>query len=200
MVWILLALLLFGLIHSILASLWFKRRAARLVGEAAYQRWYRLFFNLSAGVTLIPVVALLGLLPSRVIYTIPFPWVVLTGIIQLAAALGLVQTVSLTGAANFLGLEQMFDPRAAARPRKMTTGGLYRWVRHPLYTCSIVFIWLSPVMTWTLLAFNLGASLYMTIGAVFEERKLLLEFGQPYAEYRQSTPMLMPIPRKRRPD
>ncbi len=192
MAWVLLSLLLFGLIHSILASLWFKALAARTVGDAAYRRWYRLFFNLIAAITLVPVLAVMALLPGQVIYTIPFPWVALTVIIQLLAAAGLLQTLYLTGASNFLGVEQALDPQAAARPRRMTTRGLYRFVRHPLYTCSIVFIWLSPVMTWTLLAFNIGASLYMTIGALFEERKLLLEFGEPYAAYREQTPMLLP--------
>ncbi len=193
MAWVLLALLVFGLVHSILASLWFKALFARALGEAAYRRWYRLFFNLVAGVTLVPVLALLALLPSPVIYTIPFPWVALTAAIQLLAAVGLLHTLYLTGAANFLGIEQALDPQAAARPRRMTTRGLYRFVRHPLYTCSIVFLWLSPVMTWVLLAFNLGATLYMTVGAVFEERKLLREFGEPYAKYKQTTPMLLPV-------
>jgi protein-S-isoprenylcysteine O-methyltransferase Ste14 len=46
--------------------------------------------------------------------------------------------------------------------------------------------------TWNLLAFNLAAALYFVIGAVFEERKLVREFGQAYVEYRQRTPMLVP--------
>ncbi len=196
MAWILLSLLLFGLVHSILASLWFKDLAARAVGEAVYRRWYRLFFNLMAGVTFLPTLVLVSALPSPVIYRIPSPWVTLTVVIQLLAAIGLLHTVYLTGASNFLGVEQALDPQAAARPRKMTTRGLYRFVRHPIYTCSIVFLWLTPVMTWNLLAFNIGASLYMTIGAIFEERKLLREFGETYATYKASTPMLFPIPLK----
>ena len=193
MIYIILSLIVFGLIHSTLASLWFKGLAARVVGQAAYRRWYRLFFNLVAALTVLPILALLLLLPSPVIYTIPSPWVLLTMMIQLLAAVGLLQTVYLTGADNFLGVEQALDPVAAARPRKMTTKGLYRFVRHPLYTTSFVFVWLMPVMTWNLLAFNIALTVYTTIGAFFEERKLLLEFGEPYARYREHTPMLVPI-------
>jgi protein-S-isoprenylcysteine O-methyltransferase Ste14 len=47
-------------------------------------------------------------------------------------------------------------------------------------------------MTFNLLALNLGLTLYIIIGAYFEERKLLLEFGGAYTEYRQKTPMLIP--------
>ena len=70
--------------------------------------------------------------------------------------------------------------------------GLYRFVRHPLYTAGLVIIWLMPVMTCNLLALNIGLTLYVLIGAVYEERKLLKEFGQAYAAYRQRTPMLIP--------
>jgi protein-S-isoprenylcysteine O-methyltransferase Ste14 len=42
------------------------------------------------------------------------------------------------------------------------------------------------------LALIIGLSAYTIIGAYFEERKLLLEFGDAYAEYRRKTPMLVP--------
>jgi protein-S-isoprenylcysteine O-methyltransferase Ste14 len=65
-------------------------------------------------------------------------------------------------------------------------------VRHPIYTAGLLFIWLMPVMTWNLLALNLGLSVYIVAGAIFEERKLLMEFGPGYAEYKRKTPMLIP--------
>jgi protein-S-isoprenylcysteine O-methyltransferase Ste14 len=71
-------------------------------------------------------------------------------------------------------------------------------VRHPLYTAGLVFIWLAPVMTWNSLVFNLGLSLYLVIGALFEERKLVHQYGQAYLDYKSRTPMLIPgisIPR-----
>jgi protein-S-isoprenylcysteine O-methyltransferase Ste14 len=39
---------------------------------------------------------------------------------------------------------------------------------------------------------NIGLTVYILIGALFEERKLLREFGEAYAEYRRRTPMLIP--------
>lgn len=47
-------------------------------------------------------------------------------------------------------------------------------------------------MSWNVLAFNIAATLYMIIGAVFEERKLRAEFGAAYDEYAHRTPMLIP--------
>jgi methanethiol S-methyltransferase len=192
MIFILLSLFLYGLVHSVLPSLRFKAWVIGIIGEPNYQRWYRLFFNLIAAVTILPTLVLVALLPDRQLYRIPFPWVLLTLGVQVAAVLGLLHSVGATGAANFLGIEQVVDPVRAAQPHRMTTTGLYRYVRHPLYTCSILILWLVPVMTLNILAFNLGATLYMSIGAFFEERKLLREFGQEYEEYRRHTPMLVP--------
>jgi methanethiol S-methyltransferase len=189
---ILLSLFLYGLVHSILASLRFKAWVASRFGEGLYLRWYRLFFNLMAGITILPTLVLMVILPDQSFYRIPFPWVLLTIGVQAVAVLGLLHSVRVTGAANFLGIKQVMDPVKAAQPHRMTKSGLYRYVRHPLYTCSILILWLMPVMTLNILAFNLGATLYMTIGAFFEERKLIREFGREYEEYSRYTPMLVP--------
>jgi methanethiol S-methyltransferase len=199
MFFILLSLFFYGLIHSILASLRFKAWVVRTFGEAFYRRWYRLFFNLMAAVTILPTLVLVALLPDQTLYRISLPWFLLTLTAQAAAALSLLHSVRATGAANFLGIEQALDPVKAAQPHRMTRTGLYRYVRHPLYTCSILILWLVPVMTVNLLAFNLGATLYMTIGAFFEERKLVREFGGEYEAYRRHTPMLVPGLKPRRP-
>ncbi len=186
---ILLAILVYGLVHSLLASLQVKSRTRRRFGKTA-DRWFRLLYNLIAVVTLLPVLLLPVLLIDRHLYAIHFPWVILTIILQLAALAALGVGLWQTGPAAFFGLAQLFN--LPARPANLVTGGLYRWVRHPLYTAGLVFIWLTPVMTWNLLALVIGASLYILIGIAFEERKLRQEFGEAYVRYRQVTPMLIP--------
>jgi protein-S-isoprenylcysteine O-methyltransferase Ste14 len=187
---ILLAVALYGLVHSLLASLELKAWANQRFGEYAV-RGYRLFYNLFAVISLFPVLALVALLPDRTLYRIPFPWALLTlagqGLALAALALGLLQT----GAASFLGIDGLFQP-TPRRESAMVVGGLYRWVRHPLYTAGLAFIWLIPVMTANLLALNIGLTVYILVGIYFEERKLLREYGSAYAEYQRRTPMLVP--------
>jgi protein-S-isoprenylcysteine O-methyltransferase Ste14 len=65
-------------------------------------------------------------------------------------------------------------------------------VRHPLYTFGLLFIWLTSTVSQNSLTVYIGATLYTLIGAYFEERKLLREFGDSYAEYKKKTPMLIP--------
>lgn len=189
--WILLALAIWGIVHSLLASLWFKDWVRRRF-EKLYERGYRLFFNIFAAISFLPVLVLVVWLPDTVIYIIPLPWSLVTLGIQGLALAGLAYGVYQTGAMNFLGLEQLLDPLAAARPRPLVTGGLYRYVRHPLYFFGLLLLWLVPRMSWNWLAFSIGATLYLTIGTLFEERKLRREFGEEYEQYRRRTPMLIP--------
>lgn len=196
---ILLAVLAYGLLHSILASLTTKARTRQWIGPAS-DRWFRLAYNLIAAVTLLPILFLPILLIDKEIYTIRYPWVILTLTIQTLAVIVLIVGLRQTGITSFIGLRQLLLPEDTSPPR-LVTGGLYRYVRHPLYTAGLVLIWLLPILTWNLLALNLGLTAYIFIGAYFEERKLLLEFGDSYAEYRQHTPMLIPglkLPRSKR--
>lgn len=186
---ILLAVLLYGLAHSWLASLDFKERIQRRFGHSA-KRWFRLVYNFIAVLTLLPVLLLPVILIDQPIYTIRFPWLALTVSLQLLSVVFLLIGLRQTGIGSFLGISQALSGQEA--PPRLVEDGLYRWVRHPLYTAGLIFIWLMPVMTWNLLAINLGATLYILAGAVIEEKKLLREFGEAYADYKRRTPMLIP--------
>jgi protein-S-isoprenylcysteine O-methyltransferase Ste14 len=187
---ILLAVLAYGLVHSLLASLRTKAQTRQLIGPAV-DRWYRLGFNFIAVITLLPILLLPLLLSDKKIYTIPYPWVILSLIFQVLAIIALFIGLRQTGIFAFLGLSQAFLPGDITPPH-FVTDGLYRYVRHPLYTAGLVLIWLLPVLTWNLLALNIGFTVYILIGAQIEERKLLREFGDSYAKYRSRTPMLIP--------
>lgn len=187
----LLAVLVYGAVHSFLASLWAKGRARRWFGALA-DRTYRLLYNIFAVLSFLPVLALAGLLPDRTLYTISIPWALITSLGQLTAVAVLLMGLLQTDVWSFLGFRQLLQPTTSNQPARLVLKGLYRWVRHPLYTAGLVFIWLTPVMTANLLALNIGLTIYIVVGALFEERKLLREFGQAYVDYRKRTPMLVP--------
>lgn len=187
---ILSAIAAYGLLHSWLASLQAKALARRSLGPAV-DRVYRLAYNVVAVLSLLPVLALPAVLPDQHLYTIPWPWTLLTLTIQALSLLALLVGVMQTGLWSFLGLEQLLSPAQSATSH-LVVGGLYRWVRHPLYTAGMIFIWLTPLMTVNVLLLNLGLSAYLVIGAFFEERKLLREFGAAYRRYQQHTPMFLP--------
>jgi protein-S-isoprenylcysteine O-methyltransferase Ste14 len=185
----LIAVALYGALHSWLASLSAKSLARRLFGPSA-DRLYRLMFNLIGTVTFLPLLAFAVWQPGRPLYSVPppFTWFTLGGQAAALAVLGL--GLLQTDAWHFLGLRQLIEP--AGKPPRLNAGGLYRYVRHPLYAAGFVFLWLTPVMTSTLFVLYLGLSLYLYIGSIFEERRLLLEFGAAYRAYQRRVPRLVP--------
>lgn len=183
------AALLYGLIHSLVASNGFKHLIYRTLGDGA-KKYYRLLYSIFATVTLLPVLTLPVLIPDQTLYKIPAPFVYATGFIQMISIGLLSFSVLQTGALQFIGLSQIFGRQ---QEDKLYTEGLYRFVRHPLYTFGLLFIWLTPTMTRNLALLYAALTVYILIGAVFEERKLLHTFGAAYQEYREKTPFLIPI-------
>ncbi|MDD2337561.1 MAG: isoprenylcysteine carboxylmethyltransferase family protein [Geobacteraceae bacterium] len=74
----------------------------------------------------------------------------------------------------------------------LTIMGPYRLVRHPLYLLSIMMIWSCPDLTSDRLLFNLFWTGWIIVGAFWEERDLIDQFGDAYREYRKRVPMLIP--------
>ena len=65
-------------------------------------------------------------------------------------------------------------------------------VRHPWYAGGILIVWIgNPDVTAVLT--NLVITGYFLIGAIFEEQKLLAEFGEEYMDYRRRVSMFFPI-------
>jgi protein-S-isoprenylcysteine O-methyltransferase Ste14 len=129
-------------------------------------------------------------LPDQVLYRIPAPWVYLSVTGQVAAIVMLAVGVLQTDTLSFVGLRQLIE--GEQRESQLVTRGLYRWMRHPLYTAGLLFIWLTPVMSQNSLVVTIAATIYIIVGAIFEERKLKHEFGQAYERYKAETPMLIP--------
>ena len=181
---------MYGAFHSLLASPPAKAAARRWLGIPG-TRLYRLAYNLIATATLLPVLAVPAAYPGSTLYRLEPPWLLAALACQLAALLLLAIGLLQSDVWHFLGLRQLVESEPGEPPALMVKG-LYRWARHPLYTAGLIFLWLTPLMTTSLLALNLGLSLYILIGSVFEERRLLAEFGPAYADYQQRVPRLIP--------
>ncbi len=189
---ILLAVLIYGFVHSLLATLGTKARLRKWFGPGV-DRWYRLIYNTIGILTFLPVLFLTAAFPGQELYIISSPWSYLALAGQLLALVALAIGFLQTGVWSFLGFEQVLNPtRSTSTSSQMVTSGLYRWVRHPLYTAGLVFIWLTPIMTTSLLALNIGLTIYLVLGAYYEERKLVREFGEEYTRYQEKVPMLIP--------
>ncbi|MEW6285906.1 MAG: isoprenylcysteine carboxylmethyltransferase family protein [Chloroflexota bacterium] len=188
MTWLLLAIALWGVVHSLTASLGFKSFLHRALG-GGFMRTYRLLYNIFSAVSFAPILYLMLILPDRGLYQIPSPWSFFMLAGQALSVILLGVAVLQTDTLSFIGLKQLFEEE---QPGRLVTNGFYRYMRHPLYTFGLLILWLSPNVTVNRFVVYLALTAYILIGAYFEERKLLREFGQAYAEYKSVTPMLIP--------
>ncbi len=188
----LIALLLvmgFGGLHSLLASMPAKEKARRLLGPGA-DRLYRLIFNIISVLTLIPVLAIIGMHPGPVLYRLTGPMAGLAVAGQAVSLLLFLVSFFQSRPFLFLGLRQLGN---TANPSSLQTSGAYGIVRHPLYTTGLSLVWLTPVMTAGILGFHIGATLYILIGSELEERRLIAEFNGEYRRYQSRVARFIPF-------
>ncbi len=72
------------------------------------------------------------------------------------------------------------------------SSGVLSVVRHPWYLAVFILIWaqdLDPVR----ITVNAVLSVYLLIGTLLEERKLVLEFGNKYKTYQRQVSMFIPL-------
>ena len=179
---------LWGMLHSLLASIGFKKFLRGAFGDG-FMKYYRLVYNLLAVISVVPVLYLMVSLPSTTLYQVPAPWSYLMLAGQVLSVLFLFIAVAQTDLLSFAGLRQLVEEEKTGH---LVTSGLYRSIRHPLYTFSLLILWLSPSMSVNSFVVYSALTIYVLIGIFFEERKLLREFGQAYVQYRSTTPMLIP--------
>ena len=78
---------------------------------------------------------------------------------------------------------------------ELVSHGPYRWIRHPLYTTSLVLIAAIGLMAanWFILLFGFIALIGIQLAVIpTEERALLDAFGVEYRDYMQGTGSLFP--------
>ncbi|MCG8315449.1 MAG: isoprenylcysteine carboxylmethyltransferase family protein [Pseudomonadales bacterium] len=181
---------LFGFSHSLLARNSVKQFLSGWLPQASLRSLY--VFQSSA--ILIGICLAWQALPS-VIWEIHNP--LLKGIIWGIQGGGWLLVVWATFAINHFeltGLQQVyFNMTCREEPSpKFVTPWLYRIVRHPMQTGILIAFWMTPIMSLGHLIFAGTMTLYILIGIRFEERSLVVQFGDAYRDYQKQVPMLLP--------
>lgn len=186
---ILLALLwiLFGVFHSAFASGRFKRALfARSPGLRPYYRAaYVLFAFASMGGVLW---FQLHLVSPRLLGT----WARWPGAILAVAGGGLMAICIRKYFLSLSGLRSLVQHEEVAN--ELRVDGVHRYVRHPLYLGTFLFIWglfgLFPFASLLLMCAVVHA--YTLLALRFEEAKLRREFGTAYERYARRVPRVWP--------
>jgi protein-S-isoprenylcysteine O-methyltransferase Ste14 len=189
-------LLAFALVHSLLAREGVKLRLARIVPAPLERSVY----SGLAGLQMALICALWRPLPAPVWQTgalgglggtlaADLLWALYFG--GWAVVLAALWTI---GSTHLFGLAEAW---ASARgmsyaPHPLEATGIYRWIRHPLYSGTLLSLWAAPTMSRGHLLLAAVLTLYLAIGYRFEERDLARLHGASYLAYRARVPAFVP--------
>ena len=185
-----LAWLSFGALHSWLASASAKAHLGRYIGSA-----YRLAYN-GLAVFHLAAVWMVGRAVGQNAEPFDVPvWAeIALAALAVAGVLLMLRAVREYDLARFAGLWQLHHrvaPGSAEEDEPLSTGGLHRWVRHPVYSAAFMILW-GLVRDPLSLATASWGSLYLIVGTRLEERKLRKRYGEAYRRYQSLVPAFIP--------
>ena len=165
----------FALHHSVFARERVRARIARTVPPTLERSLYvwiasALFIAVCALWQPVPGVAWAAAAPLR--------WLLVA--FQAAAVWLIARSAAMLDILELSGVRQLSPtPRAVV----FKTSGPYGWMRHPIYTGWILFVFCVPTMTMTRLVFAVVSSAYLLIAIPFEERSLMATSAGSYDAY-----------------
>ncbi len=181
--------LLFVILHSILATRRCKNICYRL---GAKPKTYRLAYTLTAAILTVLWLGFVYRLPDNGLYHIR-GWA--NGVMRAVQLAGLwlaVSSLRAIDAASFLGLRTVADDQDNFVER-----GIYRHIRHPMYSGVILMLLASPAQTTNSLNLFAIIILYFIIGSRLEEQRMQT-IHHEYADYRRRVSAFIPCPGARR--
>ena len=175
---------IYGLVHSVLATTAVKQFANNLGIKLGA---YKVIYN---------VIALVGLY-ALIKFQTTVTSVRLFSSTILITTLGMFLTIvgfAVMLICIFKYFKQMNGFSQEVNQPTLIISGLHRFVRHPLYTGTFIFIaglfFLFPFMA-NLVSISVIIA-YTLIAIRFEEKKLILTFGEDYISYQKRVPKILP--------
>ena len=187
--WLLVVLwVVYYAVHSLLASTIAKQFFKNNFGKL--YRYYRLSYSIFATITLALLLYFQYSFESPVL--IHIGWIKYVSFFVLILPGLLLMGISIKKYFMLLsGVRSIYQSVPAS---ELKIDGVHRYMRHPLYAGTILFVcglffilpYLNNFIAVVLLIF------YVLLGIYFEEKKLIKEFGSKYQDYMLNVPMLIP--------
>ncbi|MDK2832638.1 MAG: methanethiol S-methyltransferase [Methanolobus sp.] len=179
----------FAFIHSLLASLPVKRFIRRSLGSKA-DTLYMPVYNLIAVITIIPLVYVLYKYPGEFLYVVPSPWRWFMVAGQVVAFI--VGPRALRDAPHRFKLRAQLSAPNSPEAGHLDIHGIYRWIRDPFLFSGLVIMWLTPFMTTNLLVIYILTTVYLVLGSLHWESRLVAQFGDEYRDYQKHVHRIIP--------
>lgn len=183
---------LFCIIHSALIAVSTTRLLKRILRDQ--YRWFRLSYNIFSLVTFLLMIVATANVPGEEVFVWD-GWLRIPQYLLLGLAIGIFFVAGKSyNMSYFIGIEQLRSKPPNTPPpvnEPIVATGIHGLVRHPWYTSVFILLWVSDMNT-TEFTTSIILSGYLVVGTLLEERKLVLEFGQTYIDYKQQVSMLVP--------
>jgi len=188
--WDALLCLLFFIQHSVMVRKTFRNRLNKIFSP----HYHGIIYTTASGVFLVCLVLFWQNAGQTLVNIQGVSRWAMQGIF-FASMLGMIWAMYVLRSFDTFGIQPVLASiRASQNVQAMplTIRGPYRWVRHPLYFCTLVLIWFRPDITVDRLMFNILFTVWIVLGTVLEERDLVAEFHETYNKYQHKVPMLIP--------
>lgn len=185
-------MIIYCFLHSALATTAIKKAFTKATGWS--QAAYRLVYNLFAILSLAGIIIFLIIINSVLLYK---PGI--TGY-MISVFLG-ISGIMYMAVCIIKYFRQMSGIWREAQNKRLEVSGIHRFVRHPLYSATFLFL-IAIAGAFPFLSIVLVIAIiivYTLIGIHFEEIKLVHQFGEDYIRYKKDTPMLIPGWKKKVP-
>jgi methanethiol S-methyltransferase len=185
-------------LHSFLISIRFTNLMTRLLKD--YYAFYRLFYVLVSLILIIPLINYTSKIDDTIIIVHEPPVSFIRYILIWGSLLMFFWAFFFDyDSWSFWGIRQILNFRK--EKKEDTSGGIKRngllgIMRHPMYLALIIYLWCQTFRVIDIVT-NTVLTVYVIIGTILEERKLVLEFGEDYIKYQQEVPMLIPFTKKK---
>jgi methanethiol S-methyltransferase len=181
-------------LHSYLISIGFTTLMTRLLKR--YYAFYRLFYVLVSLALIIPLMNFTAQADNEII-------------VHYSRGLDIVRYVLISGSLlmffwaffldydslSFFGIRQVLNMGktvSSGAANELKKSGLLGMMRHPMYFALIIYLWCNVHTMADIVVFAV-LTVYIFIGTLIEEKKLVLEFGETYIKYQEEVPMLIPF-------
>lgn len=182
---IILATLLFALLHSLMAMQRLKRHCyARNISS----QHYRLFYVASAILLTGAWLMFIDTLPDAPLYQLRGAARIIAVTLQGIALVIIWLSFRPIDLAVFLGLRPFPNGN-----EPFHESGIYRYLRHPMYSGVILLLAVAPQQSVNHMTVAVAVTVYLIIGSRFEEQRLLAAHPA-YADYRRRVPAFIPRP------
>jgi len=185
-------------LHSFLISIRFTNLMTRLLKD--YYAFYRIFYVLVSLILIVPLINYTSRLDDTVIIVYEPPFSVIRYILISGSLIMFFWAFFFDyDSLSFWGIRQILNFRKVKETNtsgEIKRKGLLGIMRHPMYFALLIYLWCQTFRVVDIVI-NALLTIYVIIGTILEEKKLVLEFGEEYLKYQQEVPMLIPFTKKR---